>query len=373
MYQLKVFRSISCVKAEDWDGVSSGKELARSHAYLSAVQEASVNDAEYFYPVIFRGDIPVAHCCVYTISTDFQQMLPALLQKAVSLLRKKWSRLLVVKVTESCSPLVADHSISTMDGEDRNYLVTRIGQAIEEISKQENSPLIVIRDFLTSDRKDFDVLCEQGFNVVSNMPLARINVRWNSYDAYLEAMRSRYRKDVKRRLRRAERSGQRVKKIDNFGRLASTWVKQAAVVFENTKGFKREKLEQSYYQKIDQKLGSNSELLAVERDGELVAHGMLVNDAENTTATYFGREPGKPNSEWFQLMNEVIRTGINRNSSYINLGLGSYDAKANVGADIEPLFVYSKCRYRVINWLMKLVPNTMDFPDKTSKRVFHDS
>ncbi len=100
---------------------------------------------------------------------------------------------------------------------------------------------------------------------------------------------------------------------------------------------------------------------------------MLVNDAENTTATYFGREPGKPNSEWFQLMNEVIRTGINRNSSYINLGLGSYDAKANVGADIEPLFVYSKCRYRVINWLMKLVPNTMDFPDKTSKRVFHDS
>lgn len=373
MYHLKVFRSISRIEAEEWDRVSNGKELARSHAYLSAVEEASVNDAEYFYPVIYRNGSPVAHCCVYTISTDFQQMLPRFFQKMVSVLRKKWPRLLVVKVTESCSPLVADHSISTAEDEDKDYLITRIGQAIEDISVQENSPLIVIRDFLTTDRKDFDVLCGQGFNVVSNMPLARINVRWESYDEYLDAMRSRYRKDVKRRLKRAERTGQRVKKIENFGQLASTWVKQAAVVFENTKGFKREKLEQAYYQKIDHKLGPDSELLAVERNGELVAHGMLVNDAENTTATYFGREPGKPNSEWFQLMNEVIRTGINRKSSYINLGLGSYDAKANVGAEMEPLFVYSKCRYRLINWLMKLVPNTMDCPDKPSKRVFRDS
>ena len=101
MYKLKIFRSISQIQAEDWDRVSGGKELARSHAYLSAVEEASVNDAEYFYPVIFRNEIPIAHCCVYTISTDFQQMLPVPLQKLVSFLRKEWPILLLVKVTES--------------------------------------------------------------------------------------------------------------------------------------------------------------------------------------------------------------------------------------------------------------------------------
>ena len=232
---------------------------------------------------------------------------------------------------------------------------------------------MVIRDFLESDRRHFDVLKSRGFNVVSNMPLARIKVRWESYENYLQAMRSRYRKDVKRRLKRAERTGQRVRRVKNFGELASTWVKQAAVVFDNTKGFKREKLAPAYYESINEKLPEQSELLAVERDGALVAHGMLVNDSKSTTATYFGRDPGKPNSEWFQLMNEVIRIGIDRKSEYINLGLGSYDAKANVGADVEPLYVYSKSRYRLVNWLMRIVPRTMDCRDKPVKRVFHDA
>ena len=299
-------------------------------------------------------------------------MLPRMLQSFVGGLRKWWPQLLIVRVTECCSPLVADHSISAIDDGSRPELIMRIGRVIEEVAKEQNSPLIVIRDFLASARPEFDVLCGAGFNLVSNMPLARIRVRWDSYDKYLQAMRSRYRKDVKRRLKRAERTGQRVRRIKDFGALASTWVKQAAVVFDNTKGFKREKLAPAYYRNINEKLPEHSELLAVERDGALVAHGMLVNDKKNTTATYFGRDPGMPNSEWFQLMNEVIRIGIDRKSEYINLGLGSYDAKANVGAEVEPLFVYSKSRYRLINWLMKIVPRTMDCHDKPSKRVFHE-
>ena len=372
MYTTKVIQSIASIPPEEWDSVSGGSELARSHAYLLAVEQASVNDAKYFYPIVYRDERPIAHCCVYTISTDFQQMLPKPLQFLVTGLRKIFPNFLVVRVTECCSPLVADHSISTIKGPERSNLIKHLGEAIETLSRQENSPLIVIRDFLQQDRADFDTLQEQGFNVVSNMPLARIRVRWDSYENYLAAMRSRYRKDVKRRLKRAERTGQKVRRVENFGELASTWVKQATVVFDNTKGFKREQLAGTYYESVNANLPQHSELLAVERDGSLVAHGMLVNDEKNTTATYFGRNAGKPNSEWFQLMNEVIRIGINRKSQYINLGLGSYDAKANVGAEVEPLYVYSKSRYGVINWLMRTVPRTMDYREKP-KRVFHDS
>lgn len=373
MYTTKILRSIKELSADQWDSIAGGKELARSHAYLSAVEETSVNDAEYFYPVVLCDGKVVAHCCVYTISTDFLQMLPRIVQPMAKTLRRLWPRLLVVKVTECCSPLVADHSISILEGADRPALIKTIACAIEQIAKQQRSPLIVVRDFLTSEREKFDLLLNEGFNLVSNMPLARIRVRWDSYEKYIGSMRSRYRKDVKRRLRRAERTGQQVKKVENFGEFADTWVNQAAVVFENTKGFKREQLAPAYYQNVDKNLGDKSELLAVERDGSLVAHGMLVSDETSTTATYFGRDPGKPNSEWFQLMNEVIRSGINRKSEFINLGLGSYEAKANVGAEVEPLFVYSKSSSRVVNWLMKLIPNTMDCADTPIKRVFHDS
>ena len=326
--------------------------------------------------IFIRSSTGATNLWPIVVYTQYQPILSKCCQNPSQLLvtgiRKAFPGFLIIRVTECCSPLVADHSISTVDGAQRPALISHLGKAIEKLSRRENSPLIVIRDFLQQDRAAFDVLQELGFNVVSNMPLARIRVRWDSYENYLAAMRSRYRKDVKRRLKRAERTGQKVRRIENFGALASTWVKQAAVVFDNTKGFKREQLADSYYENVNANLPQQSELLAIERDGSLVAHGMLVNDEKNTTATYFGRDPGKPNSEWFQLMNEVIRIGINRKSQYINLGLGSYDAKANVGAEVEPLYVYSKSHYRVINWLMRMVPRTMDYREKP-KRVFHDS
>jgi len=197
-------------------------------------------------------------------------------------------------------------------------------------------------------------------------------VRWNSYDEYLASMRSRYRKDVKRRLRRARKSGQEVGTLDSFAEQSSLWVTQARTVYENTKGFKREILPRGYYENMDRKLGSRSVLVAAKRDGAVVAHGMVLHDDRDTIATYFGRNPGPASQEWFHLVNEVIRIGIERNSSYINLGLGSYDAKSNVGADVEPLYVYSKSTIIPVNWLMKLLPGTMDCPREDPKRVFHD-
>ncbi|MGY8796602.1 MAG: hypothetical protein ACKVJN_16040, partial [Woeseiales bacterium] len=119
--------------------------------------------------------------------------------------------------------------------------------AIEAVAKSENSPLIVIRDFLTSERTRFDSLLTSGYNLVSNMPLARIRIRWRSYDEYLASMRARYRKDVKRRLMSAERRGQKVSTITAFGCDAALWVRQVRTVFEHTKGFKREVISSDYY------------------------------------------------------------------------------------------------------------------------------
>ncbi len=372
-YQTTIYASIHEIDAELWDAITGHNGLIRSHAYLAAAEAASIEDCRYFYPVITdeNGRI-VAHACVYTITTDFAQLLPKPLSWIPKAMRRFWKRFLHVRITECASPLSASHSISVLRGPERENLIRRIGAAVNAIARSERSSLLVVRDFLTTDRDDFDVLLSDGFNLVSNMPLARIRVRWDSYEEYLSSMRSRYRKDVKRRLRRAVKSGQEVRVLESFGGQSELWVEQARTVQENTKGFKREILPRGYYENMDAKLGDKSLLVAAEREGRIVAHGMVLYDDSDTIATYFGRDRGPASQEWFNLVNEVIRIGIDRKSTYINLGLGSYDAKANVGADVEPLFVYSKSTIAWVNWLMKLVPRTMDYPIKNPKRVFHD-
>lgn len=372
-YTTKIHTTIHELNRAQWDQVTGKNSIVRSHAYIAAIEASSINDCEYFYPVVSdTAGRMIGHACVYTITTDFSQLLPKPLQSTCKFVRRLWPRFLFAKITECASPMTPSHGISILENEKSQNIVREIGRAIEQVARSQSSKLVVIRDFLRDERDTYDVLLGDGFNLVSNMPLARIRVRWKTYDEYLSCMRAKYRKDVKRRLLRARRSGQEVCTLTSFADRSEQWVEQSRTVFEKTKGFKREVLTRGYYEYMDRQLGAQSELVAAKRGGCLVAHGMILHDDIDTIATYFGRDRGPASQEWFQLVNEVIRIGIERKSNYVNLGLGSYDAKTNVGADVEPLYVYSKSTVTVVNCLMKLFHGTMEYPIDKVKRVFHE-
>ena len=373
-YRTTVLRSIHDIDSAHWDELAGDDALARTHAYLAAVEASSINDCSFFYLLIHDDDDKLlAHACVYTITTDFAQLLPDPLQGLAARLRRIWPRFLLHKITDCALPLVAGHSISLRAGADHGSLILALESALSDIARAEQSSLVVIRDFLTSERACFDVLLNRGYNLVFNMPLARIRVRWKSHTEYLAAMRSRYRKDVTRRLKRASARGGEVEILPSFAEHADTLVEQSRVVQENSGGFKREVLAPAYYENMDRMLGERSRLLVIKRDGHLVAHGMVLTDRANLIATYFGRQAGPPRHEWFRLINEVIRLGIEHQCSYINLGRGSYDAKALVGADIEPLHVYARSSSALVNWLMRRIPNIMQQSVRPPKRIFREA
>lgn len=372
-YRTVVVTSIHDIDANRWDELSGHSAVIRSHAYLDAIEQSGINDCRYYYPVVYNhNDEMVAHACVYTISTDLSQLLPARLQRWVNKLRRVWPQFMSVRITECASPLVAGHGISIRAGEDRGALLGELNNAINAIARSANSGLIVVRDFLTDERNDADELLRHGYALQMNMPLARIPVRWASYEDYLESMRTRYRKDVKRRLQKSIANGQQVQRISEFGDHAHTWAAQAQVVLARAQRFKRERIGPAYYANMDRKLGDQSLMLVACRDARMVAHGMVLTDRENTIATFFGREAGRPNAEWFSLINEVIKLGIERQSRYIHLGLGSYEAKALVGADVEPLYLYCRTRFAILNWLIRLVPAMMGPRGKPHKCIFRD-
>lgn len=373
-WRVEIFDSIHDIAAADWDEIAGREAAPRSHAYLAAIEAAGINDCRFHYPVVYTADgRMLGHACVYTITTDFLQMLPRGLRGAAQALRRLWPGFLKVLVTECASPLVPGHGISIRDGVERAPLVRRIGRAVSEIARRSGSRLMVVRDFLTEERDDFDALLADGFHLTSNMPLARIPVRWKTYDEYLDGMRSRYRKDLKRRLERVERGGQRAVRLVDFTARAALWAEQVGVMYERSKGFKRERIGRGYYEQMARLAPERCIVVAAEREGRSVAHGLILFDAAQTIATYFGRDAGPPGNEWFQLLNEVIRIGIERGSRYICLGLGSYDAKSLLGAEIEPLHVYSRSTLAPVNWLMRLVPHTMARHPLRARRIFRDT
>ena len=372
-YRTMILTSIKDIDGPRWDSLVGPGAVTRSHAYLVAIEAAGIVHCQYFYPVIFNSQNEiVAHACVYTVLTDFAQLLPRSLRALVAVVRVRCPSFLHARITECASPLVVGHSISISSDAPRAQLLKKIADAATDIAYSQRSPVVLLRDFLVQESVDIGTLLEHGFNLVSNLPLARIRVRWKSYAEYLAGMRPRYRKDVQRRLRLATQARQAVHTLHAFGDQAEHFLEQARVVYEASRGFKREALTADYYREMDRMLGAHSRLLVVMRDGRAVAHGMVLTDDKNTVATFFGRDPGPPGREWFLLVNEVIRLGIERGSRYIHLGLGAYCAKALVGADFESLAICCKSPYAILNWLMRAMPNVVNRRATAQKHIFLD-
>ena len=372
--RVDIFRSIEEIDASRWDELVGPRAVIRSHAYLRAIETAGINDCRYFYPVVTdAAGRMLGHCCVYTITTDLAQILPAVLAPLARLIRKRWPGFLQVKITECASPHVIGHGFSLREGVPHAPVLQALETAIARIARGEGSPLVVIRDFRADELANFSVLATQGYQQVSSLPQARIRVRWRTYEEYLAAMRSRYRKDLRRRLRRAATQGQHIRVLSSFGELSTHCVAQVRLAYERSRGIKREVLGPAYYRNLDAALGEHSLLLLAERDKRLMGHGMVLVDEAHLVATSFGREAGPAGDVWFQLLDAAVRMGIERQSEYINLGLGSYEAKSLMGAELEPLYCWCRSRHALLNALMKLVPRAMEPTLPRVHRVFRSA
>ncbi|NBQ89732.1 MAG: GNAT family N-acetyltransferase, partial [Betaproteobacteria bacterium] len=308
----------------------------------------------------------------YTITTDLAQILPALLKPFARALRRLWPGFLQIRITECASPHVIGHGFSLRADQPRAPLLMLLESAIAKIARASASPLIVIRDFTDEELPGFTALTARGYQQVANQPLARIRLRWASYADYLAAMRSRYRKDLGRRLRRAAAQDQTVELLESFGHLAESCAAQVRAAYDRSQGIKREVLGPGYFRALDACLGAQSALLVARRGAEMVGQGMVLFDRSHIIATYSGRSDGPPDDIWFQLLDSAVREGLARGLKWLNLGLGSYAAKSLMGAELAPLSCFSRSRYGLVNWLMRKVPRRMEANLPRVHHVFQD-
>ena len=366
-----VLDCIDDIPAESWDALAGPRSVVRSHAYLRAIADSRINDCRYFYPLVrdASGRL-VAHCCVYVITTDLLQILPPRWQRVARWLRALWPGFLQVRITECATPHVVGQSFSLVPDLPREPLLRALEQAIARIADFARSPLVVVRDFRQDELAGFAAFTAAGYGTVSNMPMSRVRIRWPSYADFLAAMKSRYRKDLGRRLRRAAEAGRDIRVVQAFSERAVECSAQVEGAYARSQGVRRERLGPAYYRAIDACLGARARLLVAEEAGRMVGHGLVLLDEAHVVATWSGREEGPPGDIWFTLLDAAVRLAIEQRAEWLNLGLGTYAAKSLLGAEVVPLFCLVRSRYAIANFFMRRVPHTMAKTPPTVHHVF---
>jgi predicted N-acyltransferase len=341
-----VLTSISEVAAAAWNAVVGRNRLICRHEYLQAVENSRINDCRYFYPVVYEDGVLVAHSCVYFISTELDTFARGRVKDAIQCVRRAWGDFLIMRTMECGSPVGLGSTVCIRDGVDAKAALRLIVREVERLARQQRVSAIFFRDFTDGDLSLFDELQTAGYRRVKNLPCARLPLRWTSFDAYLNDMRSPYRCKLVAQMKKFRAAGGTVEWMEDAagsaGELARLWRN----AYDHAQEYRREVLQADYFENVARLPGGCSGVLQAKVNGRSAGFLLLLLDDDVLTTLFSGLDYAysRDSGAYFNLFYEAVRLAIDRGLHEIDFGITCLSPKLDLGATVVPLHMYMKYR-----------------------------
>lgn len=376
--EVKIYNSITEIDENEWNSIVGRDRIICTHKYLEAIEKSNINDCKYYYPVVYdeEGRI-VAHTCVYSISTELDTFAQGPVKKIIKFIRRGWNNFLILRSLECGTPVAAGNTISFREGIDKEKTLGLIVKEIEGLAKKLKVSMIAFRDFFDDELSFFNEFIKYGYAKVNNLPLAKMEVRWQSFDEYLKSMRSNYRTKIIKRMKRCNSENISMHVVKDFSQYADEMENLWLNVNRNAKEYSREKLTSGFFKSIDQHLKENSSVILAKKDDTLVGFASLLSNYNKTLVSmYFGLNYNynKEYNLYFNLLYKIIELGIENKMKDIDLGITTLIPKKDVGADVITMNIYMKHLNPLLNRIVPRVFKMVTPQDNTGiRRVFkHD-
>ncbi|MBT7067392.1 MAG: GNAT family N-acetyltransferase [Verrucomicrobia bacterium] len=349
-----VLDSVSDIDSTTWNAIVGRNRLICRHEYLKAVESSQINDCRYFYPVIYDGDQIVAHTCLYFISTELDLFAKGVGKLLVNAVRHLWPSFMILRSIECGTPVALGSTISFREGVDQHAVLNMIVQATETVAREQGVRVLLFRDFHDNELELFDSLTSKGYTRLHNLPCARMRVEWDSFEAYLNAMRSQYRCKLLAQQKRFRESGATIQILSHFSSMSGDLARLWHNVYERATDYRREVLLPDFFENIDRGLADRSELIVAIRDNEPQGFLMLLHDDETLIPLFIGLDYSSSRNigTYFNLFYEAIRIAIDTEKRDIDLGITTLEPKVDLGAIAIPLHMYMKHLTPTLNMIV---------------------
>ncbi len=371
--EVKTYNSITEIDETKWDEITGRNRIFCSYRFLLAVEKSNINDCQYFYPVVYHNDKIVAHTCAYSISTELDVIAKGITKKIINNIRKIWKNFLVMRFIECGLPVAIGTTISFRENFDKVKLLNLITESIEELARSKNIKNIVIRDFHAEERTLFDNLKNLGYGIINNLPCAVLKIRWDSFDEYLNSMRSHYRQNLRTNQKIFKNSGIQLKLEKNYLPYSETFVKLWRVGYDNAKEYRRSILTPDFFQNMNKYLSDQSESIILTKDNNIIGFLWFIYNDEILEPLFMGSplEMKRKYKIYFNMLYKTIEIAIQNNMTQVNFAITTLEPKKQLGADPITLYMYIKHLNPIFNlFIAKLYNMVSPKPDLLSKNVF---
>jgi hypothetical protein len=355
-----------------WDALTEGHSFFLQRSTLRVMEQHGPDNIEPRYVMIFRGEKPVAAMALQIVTVTGDHLRrdpviaaaapkPGLLRRIMAPAARKAGSTIKERMLVAGNLLSwGFHGIAFAPDEHPAEIWPAVAEAVYRLRRSErlngSVDLAMVKD-ITGHQGSLEALRRFSYRPLEtepNMVLA-LDAAWTTYDHYLAALDSKYRKKVKDQAKKLVAAGCTFETISDLTP-HSTRLHDLYLGVQGNASVRLVTLREGYLAALAAASGQNFRCTVLRREGQVIGFVTCVRDGDTAIGYYIGFDrsaltEGLP--IYFQLLQTTIADAIAWRCKRLSLGRTALEPKANLGARPEPMTVWVRHRLPPMNWLLR--------------------
>ena len=198
-----IHESIGQCRTDEWDELarSSGSGILMSRGFAAAVEEAFGDQARFEHAVVYGQGKAMACASFCAFPVNINMLADGSARRVTEILSRHVPSMLRKKVVFCGLPVSVGTKQLAIAPEARHEDALRtLNEIAVSLARRERTAYIVFKEFPPEDCARMDFLQELGYRRFSSPAMNTFDRRFADLDAYVDALRSRYRQCVRKSL-----------------------------------------------------------------------------------------------------------------------------------------------------------------------------
>ena len=351
-YTCRVFNSVADIDRAAWEQVClvSGAPVFMDLRFVAAVEASMQPCCRFWYLIVDDDDgRPISCAGLHAMTIDLTDFADPRLTKIIKWMpgMSKFRRLKALFCSLPGTP--GDRSIALTPAANSAQVLALVDGVLDKLATQNGVDAVMYKEFAPAELEWMNPLLDLGYRKIVIPPMHLLPPSFANFAQYRAALRSSYRKQVNRSMRKLTKTGIEAKVLNDADEILRLYTPDVHAMYCEMVAKSDVKLEVfpiEYYQQLTKQLAGQIELLALVKDSRIIAFGWCLYDRSTYHMMYAGLDYSL-NREfdlYFNLMYAGFDRALQKRVERIHVGQTATVFKARMGCESEQRFVFAKGR-----------------------------
>ncbi len=350
---VKIVQKIEEIPFQQWQEIFPS--TPENYYFFKTLDESHIPNLSFFYISVYKnnrvlGEAP-GFCMTYPLDTTVQGPLKQL-SRAV---KKIFPDLLNIKAVFCGCPSGEGHM--ALDGADKSAVLQAIRQSLEGMARTQKTSVVAFKDFSQNDTYILDSLSRNGYCKISSYPSSWINIRFKTFEEYLQNLSRASRKSLRRKFRKTANAVKIDLEIVNEGAGSLDAIYDLYLKTLKKSDFYFEEYTKDFFKNIAQNMSHEVKYFLWRIDGRLVAFDLCLVSKDTMIDELMGLDysVAYKYNLYFTTFRDTITWCIENGIKKYMCGITAYETKRRLGCTFTPLYMYVKHINPLINPFFKIL------------------